>query len=45
MSVGTPSRGWIRRLVPYLLAHRRNLVLAFAAALVGQVVTALTPVA
>jgi ATP-binding cassette subfamily B protein len=37
------KRGWVRRLTPYLLAYKRNLGLAFGAALVGQAITALTP--
>ena len=36
--------GWIRRLSPFVLAHRRNVALAFGAAVVGQGLTALTPV-
>ncbi|MFP5317041.1 MAG: ABC transporter ATP-binding protein [Acidimicrobiia bacterium] len=36
--------GWLRRLAPYLRAHRRDVVLSFAAALAGLTVTALTPV-
>ena len=30
------SGGWIRRLSPFLLAHRRNVIIAFGAAVVGQ---------
>ncbi|HEX2062917.1 MAG TPA: ABC transporter ATP-binding protein, partial [Acidimicrobiales bacterium] len=37
-------KGWIRRLLPYLAAHRRNVIISFAAALAGTTVTALTPV-
>ncbi|HWC10025.1 MAG TPA: ABC transporter transmembrane domain-containing protein, partial [Acidimicrobiales bacterium] len=37
-------RGWIRRLLPFLAAYRRQAVLTFAAALTGLAVTALTPV-
>ena len=40
----TEGRGWIRRLLPFVLAHKRNLFLAFGAALVGQGVTGLLPV-
>ena len=39
-----PEGGWIRRLSPYLLAHRRNVVIALVAAVVGQGLSALTPV-
>jgi ATP-binding cassette subfamily B protein len=40
-----PSEGgWIRRLSPFLLAHRRNVVIALAGAVVGQGLAALTPV-
>ena len=38
------SRGWIRRLWPFLMAHRRDLLLSFGAALVGLAVSAFTPV-
>ncbi|HYX43803.1 MAG TPA: ABC transporter ATP-binding protein, partial [Acidimicrobiales bacterium] len=37
-------RGWIRRLLPFLAAYRRQAVVTFAAALTGLAVTALTPV-
>ncbi|MFN8037820.1 MAG: ABC transporter ATP-binding protein [Acidimicrobiales bacterium] len=36
--------GWIRRLWPFLMAHRRNVVIAFGMAVLGQVVSAFTPV-
>ncbi len=36
--------GWIRRLWPYLRRHRRIVVVAFAAAIIGQAIAALTPV-
>jgi ATP-binding cassette subfamily B protein len=36
--------GWIRRLLPYLRAYRRQVLLTFGAALAGLAVTALTPV-
>ena len=36
--------GWIRRLSPFLLAHRRNVIIAFGAAVAGQAVAAVTPV-
>ncbi len=39
-----PEGGWIRRLSPYLLAHRRNVTIALAASVVGQGLAALTPV-
>jgi ATP-binding cassette subfamily B protein len=35
--------GWIRRLLPWLAAHRRKVVLAFAAALVGSALNAVVP--
>ena len=38
------SRGWIRRLWPYLMAHRRDLIVSFGAAFVGLAVSAFTPV-
>ena len=37
------SGGWIRRLLPYLMAHKRNAILAFGLAVVGQGLTALAP--
>ncbi len=36
--------GWIRRLIGYLLPRRRNVIIAFGAAIAGMVVAALTPV-
>ncbi|HEX3621750.1 MAG TPA: ABC transporter ATP-binding protein [Acidimicrobiales bacterium] len=38
------SRGWIRRLWPYLMAHRGDVVLSFGAAVAGLAVSAFTPV-
>ncbi|MGZ4758721.1 MAG: ABC transporter transmembrane domain-containing protein, partial [Acidimicrobiales bacterium] len=38
------SGGWIRRLSPFLMAHRRNVTIAFGAAIAGQAVAAITPV-
>ncbi len=35
--------GWIRRLWPFLMAHRRNVIMAFGMAVLGQLVAALTP--
>jgi ATP-binding cassette subfamily B protein len=35
--------GWIRRMLPFLKPHRRNIALAFGAALVGSGVAAVTP--
>jgi ATP-binding cassette, subfamily B, bacterial len=35
--------GWIRRTLPYLLRHRRDLVVVFGAALAGMAVTAAFP--
>ena len=40
---GPAGRSWIRRLVPFLAAHKRNVFLAFGVAIVGQGVTSLTP--
>ncbi len=39
---GAPT-GWVRRLWPYLRAHRRDVTVAFGASLAGLTVTALTP--
>ena len=36
--------GWIRRLWPFLMAHRRNVVIAFGMAVLGQAVSAFTPI-
>ncbi|HZP30077.1 MAG TPA: ABC transporter ATP-binding protein [Acidimicrobiia bacterium] len=36
--------GWIRRLWPFLAAHKRKVAIALGVAVAGQVVTALTPV-
>jgi ATP-binding cassette subfamily B protein len=38
------SRGWIRRLWPYLMAHRADVITSFGAAGVGLAVSAFTPV-
>src|SRR5215213_9887322 len=38
------SRGWIRRLWPYLMAHRADVVTAFGVAVLGLTVSAFTPV-
>ena len=38
------TQSWVKRLMPYLRAHRRDVLMSFAAALVGLTVTALTPV-
>ncbi|HUP68966.1 MAG TPA: ABC transporter ATP-binding protein [Acidimicrobiales bacterium] len=35
--------GWVRRLWPYLGAHRRDVIVAFGASFAGLTVTALTP--
>jgi ATP-binding cassette subfamily B protein len=35
--------GWLRRLVSYCLRHRADLLIAFGAAVLGSVVTAVTP--
>jgi ATP-binding cassette subfamily B protein len=38
------SGGWIRRLGPFILAHKRNVAIAFGFSIAGQAVSALTPV-
>ena len=38
-----PSRGWIRRMWPYLARHQRDVILVFGAALAGMVATSLIP--
>jgi ATP-binding cassette subfamily B protein len=38
------SQGWIRRLWPYLMAHRRDVITAFGVAILGLTVSAFTPV-
>jgi len=38
------SRGWIRRLWPYLMAHRADVVTAFGVAVLGLTVAVFTPV-
>ena len=40
---GPAGRGWVRRMLPFLAAHKRNVFLAFGVAIVGQGVTSLTP--
>ena len=37
--------GWLRRLWPFLMAHKRNVLIAFGVSILGQAVGALTPVA
>ena len=36
--------GWLRRLLPFLMAHRRNVFIAFGVSIAGQAVAALTPI-
>jgi ATP-binding cassette subfamily B protein len=36
--------GWVRRLWPFLMAHRRNVVIAFGMAIAGQAVAGFVPV-
>ncbi|HEY2330431.1 MAG TPA: ABC transporter ATP-binding protein, partial [Acidimicrobiales bacterium] len=36
--------GWIRRMLPYLAAHRRNVGIALGVSIVGQAIAALSPV-
>jgi ATP-binding cassette subfamily B protein len=43
-SVPERNAGWFRRLLPYLRAYRKDVLLSFGAALAGLSVTALTPV-
>lgn len=38
-----PAKGWIRRLAPWLAPHRRKVILAFGAALLGSAMTAAGP--
>ncbi len=35
--------GWIRRMAPFLFAHKRNVVMAFGVAVIGQGIAALVP--
>src|SRR5258706_7698083 len=37
--------GWLRRLLPFLMAHKRSVAIAFGVSIVVQVVAALTPLA
>src|SRR4051794_13654729 len=37
--------GWLRRMLPFLMAHKRNVFIAFGVSILGQAVAALTPVA
>src|SRR5262245_24091324 len=41
---GPKGAGWIRRMMPFLMAHKRNVLTAFAVAVVGQGVAGLVPV-
>ena len=43
MAESPSGRGWVRRLLPYVAAHRGDAVLCFGAAIAGLTVTALTP--
>ena len=46
ISPAPPGRGgWLRRLLPFLWAHRAKVLVAFGAALAGQLIAGLTPVA
>ena len=38
------SGGWLRRMLPFLMAHKRNVYIAFGVSILGQAVSALTPV-
>src|SRR4051794_2193390 len=40
----TGSRGWIRRMGSYLRPHRRNVVVAFSAAVLGTTIAAFSPI-
>ncbi len=35
--------GWMRRLAPFMLAHKRNVAIAFGVSVLGMAVSALTP--
>ena len=39
----TPQAGWLRRMWPYLTAHRRDMFVVFGAALAGMAITATLP--
>jgi ATP-binding cassette subfamily B protein len=39
------SGGWIRRLLPFLMAHRRDVFIAFGVSVLGQALAAMTPIA
>ncbi len=41
---GPKGAGWIRRMWPFLMAHKRNVLLAFGVAIVGQGVAAAVPI-
>jgi ATP-binding cassette subfamily B protein len=41
--VNVPGQGWVRRLSGYVLAHRRNLLIAFAGAIVGSLAQVIVP--
>ncbi len=43
MSRPPGRQGWVRRLLPWLRPHRRNVILSFGAALVGSGLSAATP--
>ena len=38
------SGGWLRRLWPFLMAHKRNVIIAFGMAIAGQAVAGFVPV-
>src|SRR3954470_18962234 len=38
------SGGWLRRMLPFLMAHKRNAFIAFGVSILGQSVAALTPI-
>ena len=40
---GAAPKGWVRRLGGYLLRHKRNLVIAFAGAILGSVAQVIVP--
>ncbi len=43
LEAGGPEKGWLRRLVGYCLRHRADVYIAFGAAVLGSIVTAITP--
>src|SRR5438045_2087390 len=42
-AAGAATTGWVRRLLSWLVPHRRNVAIAFGASLLGTGVAGLTP--